>query len=81
LLRLRASLSLELRPLIVYRLLALAFGIKPAILGSIVSILADAVRRWRKGRKFTRLYSMVSALTLVFGLVELAAASPFMLKY
>jgi intracellular septation protein A len=71
----------EFGPLIVFWPLALAFGVKPAILGSIVFIIADAVWRWRKGLKFTRLYSLVSALTLVFGFVDLVATSPFMLKY
>jgi intracellular septation protein A len=71
----------EFGPLIVFWLLALAFGIKPAILGSTAFIIADAVWRWRKGLKFTRLYSLVSALTLVFGFVDLVATSPFMLKY
>jgi intracellular septation protein A len=71
----------EVGPLIVFWLLALAFGVKPAILGSIVFIIADAVWRWRKGLKFTRLYLLVSALTLVFGFVDLVATSPFMLKY
>jgi intracellular septation protein A len=71
----------EFGPLIVFWLLALAFGVKPAILGSIVFIIADAVWRWRTGLKFTRLYLLVSALTLVFGFVDLVATSPFMLKY
>jgi intracellular septation protein A len=71
----------EFGPLIVFWLLALAFGVKPAILGSIAFIIADAVWRWRKGLKFTRLYLLVSALTLVFGFVDLVATSPFMLKY
>jgi intracellular septation protein A len=71
----------EFGPLIVFWLLALAFGVKPAILGSIVFIIADAVWRWRTGLNFTRLYLLVSALTLVFGFVDLVATSPFMLKY
>jgi intracellular septation protein A len=71
----------EFGPLIVFWLLALAFGVKPAILGSIAFIIADAVWRGRKGLKFTRLYLLVSALTLVFGFVDLVATSPFMLKY
>ena len=54
---------------------------KPAILGSIVFIVADAVWRWRKGLKFTRLYLRVSALTLIFGFVDRISTSPFMLKY
>src|SRR5271156_5708410 len=71
----------EFGPLIVFWLLALTLGVKPAILGSIVFIVADAVWRWRKGLKFTRLYLLVSALTLIFGFVDLISTSPFMLKY
>src|SRR5271156_143919 len=56
----------EFGPLIVFWLLALTLGVKPAILGSIVFIVADAVWRWRKGLKFTRLYLLVSALPLIF---------------
>ena len=71
----------EFGPLIVFWLLAMTLGVMPAILGSIVFIIADAVWRWRKGLKFTRLYLLVSALTLVFGFVDLISTSPFMLKY
>ena len=71
----------EFGPLIVFWLLALTLGVKPAILGSIVFIVVDAVWRWRKGLKFTRLYLLVSALTLIFGFVDLISTSPFMLKY
>jgi intracellular septation protein A len=71
----------EFGPLIVFWLLALTLGVKAAILGSIVFILADAAWRWRKGLAFTRLYLLVSALTLTFGFVDLVSTSPFMLKY
>ena len=54
---------------------------KPAILGSILFIVADAAWRWRKRLAFTRLYLLVSSLTLVFGFIDLASTSPFMLKY
>jgi intracellular septation protein A len=71
----------EFGPLIVFWTLAAALGAKPAILGSILFILADAAWRRRKRLTFTRLYVLVSALTLVFGLIDLASTSPFMLKY
>ena len=71
----------EFGPLIVFWLVALTLGVKAAILGSIVFILADALWRWRKGLAFTRLYLLVSALTLTFGFVDLVSTSPFMLKY
>jgi intracellular septation protein A len=71
----------EFGPLLVFWMLAATLGVKPAILGSILFIVADAAWRWRKRVKFTRLYRLTSALTLVFGLVDLASTSPFMLKY
>jgi intracellular septation protein A len=71
----------EFGPLIIFWTLAATLGVKPAILGSILFIVGDAVWRWRKGLKFTRLYLLVSTLTLVFGLIDLASTSPFMLKY
>lgn len=71
----------EFGPLIVFWTLAATLGVKPAIFGSLLFIVADAAWRWRKGLKFTRLYLLVSSLTLVFGLIDLASTSPFMLKY
>lgn len=71
----------EFGPLIAFWILAATLGLKPAILGSIVAIAAEAAWRWRKGLAFTRLYLLTSGLTLVFGAIDLAATSPFMLKY
>ncbi len=71
----------EFGPLIVFWTLVATLGVKPAILGSILFIVADAAWRWRRGPAFTRLYLLVSGLTLVFGLIDLASTSPFMLKY
>ena len=71
----------EFGPLIVFWTLAATLGVKPAILGSILFIVGDAGWRRLKRLKFTRLYLLTSGLTLVFGLVDLASTSPFMLKY
>ena len=71
----------EFGPLIVFWALALTLGVKPAIAGSILFILGDAAWRWRTGKVFTQLYLLVSALTLVFGAIDLSVSSPFMLKY
>jgi intracellular septation protein A len=71
----------EFGPLIVFWTLAATLGVKPAILGSVLFIIGDALWRWRAGLKFTRLYVLVSALTLAFGFVDLLSTSPFMLKY
>ena len=71
----------EFGPLIVFWALAATLGAKAAILGAILFIVADAAWRWRKKLKFTRLYLLVSGLTLVFGLIDLFSTTPFMLKY
>jgi intracellular septation protein A len=71
----------EFGPLIVFWTIATTFGVKPAILASVLFIVADAAWRRLKRLTFTRLYLLVSALTLVFGLIDLASTSPFMLKY
>jgi intracellular septation protein A len=71
----------EFGPLIVFWTLAATLGTKPAILASVLFIVADAGWRRLKRLEFTRLYLLVSALTIVFGLVDLASTSPFMLQY
>jgi len=44
----------EFGPLIVFWALALAFGIKPAIAGSLAAILADAAWRGRSSKSMRR---------------------------
>src|SRR3954470_10113047 len=71
----------EFGPLIVFWALALGVGIKAAIAGSLAAIVADAAWRLVRGRPFTRLYVLISVLTLAFGAVDLAVATPFLLVY
>ena len=71
----------EFGPLIVFLVVSARFGVKPAIALSILTVVGESAWRWRRGETFTRLYLLVSGLTLVFGAVDLYAASPFMLKY
>jgi intracellular septation protein A len=68
-------------PLIVFWLIDVGFGLKPAIAGALLAILIDSLWRWRSGRSFTRLYLLTSMLTVVFGCIDLLSADPFMLKY
>lgn len=68
-------------PLLMFWALNLAFGLKPAIAGSVLFILADSLWRWRRRLPFTRIYILASVLTVVFGSVDLLSATPFMLKY
>ena len=71
----------EFSPLIAFWLLAATYGIKPAIAGSLLVIIADAIWRRVRGVPFTRLYLLSSGLTLVFGVVDLMSVTPFMLRY
>jgi intracellular septation protein A len=82
--RIRAAtrfVAIEFGPLIVFWLLLATFGIKPAIAGSLVVIIADAIWRRMQGLAFTRLYLLSSGLTLVFGAIDLLSVKPFMLQY
>jgi hypothetical protein len=68
-------------PLLIFWALDLSLGIKVAIAGSVLFIIGDGLRRWRRGLAFTRIYLLTSVLTVVFGGVDLLSATPFMLKY
>ena len=71
----------EFGPLIVFWVLSASFGLKIAIAGTVVAIVGDTA--WRLYRKisFTRLYMLVSVMTVAFGGIDLFSANPFMLKY
>jgi hypothetical protein len=71
----------EFGPLVVFWGLDVLFGLKVAIGGSLLFIVGDSLWRWRRGLKFTRLYLLVSGLTMTFGAVDLLSPTPFMLKY
>jgi intracellular septation protein A len=71
----------EFGPLIVFWALALTLGVKAAIAGSVAYILVDAAWRYRRSLPVTRLYIFSSALTVMFGTIDLFAVTPFMLKY
>lgn len=71
----------EFGPLIAFWSLTLAAGIKAGIAGSVVFIIGDSLWRWRKGLEFTKLYVLVSSLTLIFGIIDLIVQAPFLLKY
>jgi intracellular septation protein A len=71
----------ELGPLIVFSALAAFLGTKAAIGGAIIFIIADALRRYHGRIAVTRLYLFSGVLTLMFGAIDLLAATPFMLRY
>jgi intracellular septation protein A len=71
----------EFGPLIVFWTLTLTLGVKAAIAGSLLVIVVDSGLRLVRRLPFTRLYLVVSTLTLGFGAVDLLAATPFLLVY
>ncbi len=74
-------LASEFGPLIVFWALALGFNTKTAIAGSLLTILVASGLKLYRRQSFTRLYLIVSALTLAFGAVDLCVATPFLLVY
>ena len=68
-------------PLIAFWAFYLPFGIRIAIAATVVYILGDFALRLYGGRPFTRIYLLASGLAVVFGAIDLIAATPFMLKY
>ncbi len=72
---------LEFGPLAAFLILSALYDVKAAIAGSILVIVLTAGWRLARGLKFTRLYLLTSGLTVVFGAIDLMAATPFMLKY
>ena len=71
----------ELGPLLVFWALALTLGTRLAIAGALAAVLIVSAYKFWRGQKFTRLYLVVSTLTLAFGAVDLCAATPFLLAY
>jgi intracellular septation protein A len=71
----------EFGPLIAFGLLAYAFDVKAAVVGAVVVVTAGGGWRLWRGIAFTRIYTLTSTLTVVFGVVDLCSAYPFMLQY
>ena len=76
----RFALS-EFGPLIAFWGVNWLSGIKIAIAVSLIVIVGESLWRWRRGEGFTRLYLLISGLTLVFGAIDLSITTPFLLKY
>src|SRR5690349_11431000 len=68
-------------PLIAFWAFYLPFGIRFAIAATVVYVIGDFIHRVRYGRRFTRIYLLSSSLAVIFGAIDLLAATPFMLKY
>ena len=76
-----AYAAAEFGPLIVFLALSAAFNVKIAVAGAVAATGLDVLWRWLRRRPFTRLYLIVTTLTLAFGAVDLVAPTPFLLVY
>jgi intracellular septation protein A len=77
---LRAS-AFDFGGMIFFYLLLYMVGLKAAIAGTLVFLVADVVRRRLQGSGFPRIYVLTSAMAVGFGLIDLLARTPFMIKY
>ena len=76
----RAS-AFDFGGMIVFYVLLYTVGLKAAIAGTIVFLVADVVRHKIAKLGFPKIYILSSAMALGFGLVDLLAKTPFMIKY
>jgi intracellular septation protein A len=67
--------------LIVFWAVLLAFGTKPAIAATILFVIVNGGRRVLTKQTLPPLYVGSAALAIGFGLIDLAAPTPFMLKW
>ena len=67
--------------IVVFYALMWTAGIKAAIGGTLVFVLFDIWRRRRQRVGFPRLYVLTTGLAIIFGVIDLIAKTPFMLKY
>ncbi len=67
--------------IIVFYALLETVGLKAAIAGTLVFVAFDIWRRRRGGIGFPRLYVLTTTLAIVFGVIDLASKTPFMLKF
>ena len=68
---------LELGPLAIFWILLYTVDLKVAIGVGVVLLLLDAAFRYWRGMPITKLYVLSGGLTVVFGVVDLWAQTPF----
>lgn len=68
-------------PVIVFMLLSRMFGTKIAIGGTVAYTVLDIGHRLWKKQRFTTLYLMSAGMTVGFGIIDLLASTPFMLRF
>ena len=71
----------NLGPIITFIVLSRLFGLKVAIAGAVIFVVADVIRRKWFHLSFPTIYLVSAGLTVGFGIVDLFAANPFMLRF
>ena len=67
--------------IIVFYALLATLGLRAAIVGTVVFVPLDALRRHALRIGFPRLYILTTSVVLVFGLIDVFSKRPFMLRY
>ncbi len=57
------------------------FGLKPAIVATMLFVLIDGARRRLRRLPITKIWMLSNTLVLICGVIDLRAASPFMIRY
>jgi intracellular septation protein A len=73
--------ALEIGPLLIFWVLMYTVDLKVAIAVGVVLLLGDAAFRYWRGMPITKLYVLSGGLTVLFGVIDLWAQTPFMLQY
>jgi intracellular septation protein A len=79
--KLMGTAAFDFGGIIVFYALYASIGLRAAILGTLVFVPIDAVRRHKLRIGFPRLYILSTAMVLVFGSIDVLSKRPFMLKY
>ncbi|MGO2958944.1 MAG: hypothetical protein ACTIDN_07900 [Acetobacter sp.] len=72
---------LEFASLIIFWLLATFCSAKTAIMVTLAFVAADTIRRLLSKASFPRLWVICSVLAVVFGVIDLLAPTPFIIRY
>ncbi|WP_419727727.1 septation protein IspZ [Lichenicola sp.] len=79
--RLLGTAAFDFGGVIVFYALMKTLGLRAAIIGTLVFVPIDALRRHTLRIGFPRIYVLSTALVLVFGTIDVFSRQPFMLKY
>jgi intracellular septation protein A len=76
-----AGILFDFGGIVVFYALMYTAGLKAAIAGTVVFVGIDAVRRRLYKLGFPKIYVMSTSLVIVFGLIDIFAKNPFMLRW